>query len=194
MRLRWGPVPADPTFEPEAEGWRPLREPRSPLRMQLLAVPLGVAAAAALLTAAAGILPGRTASASFDLAALLGLLALVPLHELLHAACFPAPRRAVLGFWPRALACYAHYNGEISRRRFLLVLLCPLLLVSAATLALAAADPARAARWLGLGAAHAVISGGDVLGVLLVVLQVPRGARLRNHGWLSYWRAASPPR
>lgn len=196
MRRRWGPVPEDPEFSPEAGGWRPLREPRSPVVFSVLSLPPGCLAAAVLLYLAAVLEPSGEVQVRLDRTSLVALLPLIPLHELLHALCFPEPLRSprvILGFWPRAFLFYAHYTGELSRDRFLWVLICPFLTFSAAALLLAAADPGRQELWLGLGAAHALASSGDLLGFLRVGLQVPRAARVRNRGWLTYWRPEGGP-
>lgn len=190
MRLVLGPPPPDPGFRPEEGGWHRLREPRAPLLTVLAALPLGALSAMAYLTAAAALAPGRRVEAQVTPAVLALLAALVPVHELLHAACFPAPLRSprvALGLWPRAMVCYAYFAGELSRGRMVAVCLCPWATVGALTLLAAAVDAARAAAWLGLGALHAVTCCVDLLAVLLVGL-LPRGARLRNHGWHTYWR------
>lgn len=152
------------------------------------------------LTAAAA--PGGQVTVRLVPATLGALILLLPLHELLPAACCPEPlrsRRVVLGLWPRALLLYVYLDGALSRARMAGVSLCPWTVLGAATWLAALAGPARADLWLGAGALHAAACGVDLLAALLL-LPLPRGARLRNHGWQTYWRppdgapaAASPP-
>lgn len=194
LRLHVGPPPQDPAFLPGEGGWQHLREPRNPYLQLLLSLPLGALAGVAYMAATAALSPACHVQARLgpaELAVL--LLLLVPIHELLHAACYPVSLRSprlVLGVWPRLLAAYACFEGELSRRRMAGVYLCPFMVLSALTLFGVSVDGAHAPSWLGLGAIHAAMCSVDFLGVLLI-LRVPRGALIRNHGWHTYWR---PPR
>ena len=191
--LRWhlGPMPAGEPPDPAV--WRALREPRRPGLALLLSLPLGLVAAAGLLTLAAHLTPGRQVSFQINLATVAALAVLVPLHELLHALALPDPLRSpriVVGCWPRLGLVYVHFTGELSRNRALWVSLCPLLGLSAASLGLARLHPPAAGFYLGLGVVNALFSSADLLAVLLVGWQVPRSARVRNFGWFTYWREA----
>lgn len=211
MRLRIGPPPIDHAFAP-LPPWRPLREPRRLSAVVLLSLPLGIAAAGLILAIGLPLAPGNTVtwavqvdlmsrSALQSMALFLAfILGLVLVHELLHALAFPGSLRSpdvVLGFWPRGLVFYAHYGGEMGRDRFLWTLACPFVVIGLASLVLAALDQSRHSFWLFAGALNALSSSVDLLGLILVLSQVPRGARVRNHGHLTFWRlspiAAPPP-
>ncbi len=194
MRWHIGPPPEDPAFSP-LPPWRPLREPRSLAVALLLSVPLGVLTAFGLLITSAALAPGERVEMTVEvdrLAHILGFFALlVSLHELLHALSFPeslSSRNVVLGIWPRALLFYAHFVGELSRERFLLSLICPFAAISIGSLLLALIDPARSGLWTFVGVLNALSSSMDLLGFLLVIAQLPRGARVRNQGRFTYWR------
>ncbi len=121
------------------------------------------------------------------------VLALVTVHEFLHAVTFPGSLRSphvVLGIWPRALVFYAHYSGELSRERVLLALICPFTVISLGSLLLSVIDPARQGLWLLTGTFNALASSMDLFGFLLVAAQVPRRARVRNQGYVTYWKPA----
>ncbi len=191
MRFRFGPPPLDPAFEPRPP-WRPLREPRRIVFFLALALPLGLLAALGFLLLAVVLRPSQEfVIAPDDVSLLLALLLLVPLHEGCHALVVPGSLTSpnlIVGVWPKAVAGYVHYEGELGRSRFLLVTLCPFLVLSAVALAAARLFPAAEQFWLTLGLLNALGSGGDLLGALLVLSQVPRDARLRNQGMDTYWR------
>jgi hypothetical protein len=160
----------------------------------LLALPLGFLAAALFVFAALLLSTGDELVVRLDAPSLLALALLIPVHELMHALVVPgslASAHLVLGFWPRSLLAYVHYEQELARSRFLLVALTPLLVLSAVSLALLWCFPTLQSFWLVFGLANALGSGGDLLAAGLVLAQVPRGARVRNLGWSTYWRPSA---
>lgn len=120
---------------------------------------------------------------------LLGLL-LIPVHEVLHAVCFPKGATVYVGLAPEKLAAFAVCFSPVSRRRFCVMSLLPVVL-GVAPLALFWLFPA------GWGAAAAlcwpaamiglVSPCPDYMSVLRVLRRVPAGAFLQasNSGW--YW-------
>jgi hypothetical protein len=125
VRFRLSPVPEDPEFDPEGDGWVRLREPR-PGHLLLMAVPLGVLTAGAVVFAWDLIVrfevPGGSLSLAVSLpdllAAAAALVGFIFLHEILHA--LPAmvagsTDGVVVGFWPRYLAPYVAVAGALSR-------------------------------------------------------------------------------
>ena len=162
-----------------------------------LSVPLGILAAFLFTLPLLLRSPDRTLTISLSgLPPLLALLLLVPAHELLHALPLPGSLHSpqlVLGVWPRSLLAYVHYHGELTRARFLVVALSPLVAVSLLAYAGLSLLPSLAPFWLTLGLLNALGSGADLLAAALVLAQVPRQARLRNHGWRTYWRPADSP-
>lgn len=193
-RFRFGPIPEDPEFHPEEEDWRPLKEP-SPGIMQLMAVPIALIVVLGLAVAWGNVAPFSIVVrdlASFG-AVLLTLVVMIPVHEAIHALCHPHHGRSSatwLGFWPAKGLFYAFYDAEMSRGRSLLIGAAPFLVLSVlplavcAILAQAPGLVVLASLWNGLGAS------GDILGLILVGLQVPAGSVLRNRGWRTWWRPA----
>jgi hypothetical protein len=201
MKLCLGPPPDVADFSPEDEGWTALREP-SPGWVNLLAAPCGVFAVA-VLALAWGRGPSWSASGGplvfgplaplvwMVLAFGLCFVGTVIVHECLHALAYPGfglTDRTLIGAWPSRLLFYAAHLDALSRNRWLLVYLLPLIVLSVL--------PLLAWRVCGLysGLLHFVsllnglASSGDLLMVLLMLLQVPRRAKLRNKGWCSWWR------
>ncbi len=202
MRFRLGPIPEDPGFNPEREGWSRLREP-GPLAIQVLALPV---AGAVLLTSGGLIflvfpreqLARFAAGSSVPIWAWLILLAsIIPAHEAIHAGLHPdwgLSEESVIGLWLSKVVFYAHYQGALSRNRQLLVLAGPYVLLSLLPIGLialpgAGAWPPAALSVLGmLSLAGAVLASGDLISLALLAFQVPPGAVVRNQGWRTYWK------
>jgi Putative zincin peptidase len=209
MRLHFGPVPENPDFHPQDEGWTPLREPSAGVFV-LLASGVGVAVGVlvAMLWAAtveSGIIlqvkfSGRGVSTAIPIAIaiakVLGAIALlIVVHELLHAAVYPGgwlSRRTIIGMWLSKGMFYAHYDGPLRRNRILLVSLTPFLVL---TVGLWLAELVLRTGWgtlPALSVLNAIFAGGDILATGMVVWQLPSRAEVRNQGWNTWWRL--PPR
>ncbi|HYR29298.1 MAG TPA: DUF3267 domain-containing protein [Thermoanaerobaculia bacterium] len=188
MRFIHGPVPEDPQFQPLEEGWNAIREP-DPVRMQFVALPV-MAAAGVLVWAAVryGTVIQPQAMMKWFLPA---FVVMIPIHELIHAFASPAfgmSARTFVGVWPSKLLFYAHYEGELPRQRFLFVLAAPTLVLTVIPLLLAAALRLDAPFLATIAFTNALGAAGDLLGIGIVLRQIPRGALVRNKGWRSYWR------
>lgn len=187
MKCVLGPMPE---VGPEPSGdWHALREP-APAILQGLALPVGFGLVCIMGSLWFDLLsPGGWC---FDLFSVLTVYAaLVPLHELVHALAHPdrgLSRRTVFGFWPGQLLAYVHYDGVLTRRRLLVLLLLPLLVITIAPL-LAGIVFGCVDGWIVLlSVLNAFGSCMDVLSAVLVLFQVPPGAEVRNWGWRTYWR------
>ncbi len=199
MRFHLGPIPASEGFRPAETGWSKLREPgvSSIAWMSVLAgVPVGAAIVAWHWLVQP--LPPLTFVSSSGPRGVLALaflcVATMLAHELLHALAQPGAGRSaatVLGLWPAKGVLYAHYDGALSRNRHLLVGAAPLVVLSVLPLV----------GWALLGRSHWVVTAvaainaagacGDMLGMVLIVAQVPRTALVRNLGYDTWWRDAS---
>ena len=190
VRFHLGAVPEDEGFEPDREGWSAIREP-GPAVVQLIAIPVMLVAAAIV----GGLL---WVAGALDLEAftpvrlLVVFVSVVPVHELAHAALHPGgglTRQTLIGVWPKRLVFFAHYEGTMSRNRFLAVFAAPTVLLTGAPVLLAAG---LGLQWWGLAAialVNVVSASGDLVGLGLILTQVPGGAVVRNKGWRTYWRA-----
>ena len=121
-----------------------------------------------------------------------------PLHELTHALAFPRgadPAQRALLLWPRGFVLCAQYRGIVSRNRYLLVLLMPLLTISLAPmLACAVLDIGNAPPLcIVLFLLNALACGDDVLAAVLVLSQVPAGGLIRTDGSVTLWKPPAPP-
>jgi len=189
MRFHFGAVPDAPDFSPDA-AWRPLREP-SPWAMQLFAIPLGIVACIVVALLWRILTPHREASFNSPGMLVIVLVAIIPIHELLHAAVHPRfgmSASSILGCWPSRGLFYAHYLGELSRGRFIAILLMPLLVISFAPLLACAITDRCPPLFAFTSILNALLACGDIFAVGLLLFQVPAGATVRNKGWRTFWK------
>jgi hypothetical protein len=193
VRIIVGKPPANEQFRPAEEGWIPLKEPKNMFWFQLLAFPISICLVI-LITSLATALNIAT-TIVLDLYSLLDLLLalglVIVVHEFLHGIMFPGrlfSENVMFGVWPKALAFYAHYDGELTRNRFLIVLITPFLAISVLPLFILKLLGVSNSFVIVCCLINAFISCGDVLGVLLILFQVPRKAKMRNQQFKSYWK------
>jgi len=191
------------------EGWVRIHSPSSRLGC-LLAGLAGLAlpavlfvslVAASLLTLSKGA-GGQASPARVDPPmpwgiVVLALLLFVPLHELVHALVYPglglSPRTVVV-LWPAKLRFGVYYEGCMTRRRWLVMRLAPLVglsVIPVLLLTLFKVVPVSFATeifWQVLTLMNAVGSGGDLVAVVWVLAQVPAGAEICFRGGKAYWR------
>lgn len=204
MRFHYGAVPEDPHFSPEAEGWLPIREP-GPWLLQIIALPVAVIllllSGALLYLVFPRELPldqSPSLPISLPIWLFLSILILIiPIHELIHAVCHPGwgfSSNSVIGLWLSKGLFYAHYEGSMSRNRFLLIFAMPYIVLSLLPIPLLAVagilgwTPDTALTLAYLSLIGGVLACGDVVGFWLVIIQIPGSAIVRNKGWKTYWR------
>ena len=157
--------------------------------MQLIALPIG--GVAFVLVGWLWILATPVMENSFYLIPLgAALFSLLPLHELLHALAHPdfgMSRKTLLAVWPSRLVCYAHYDGPRSRERLLTGLALPFLVITVIPLVISILSGHASLFIAFLSCLNAFGAGGDLFGILLLLWQVPRHARVFNQGWRTYW-------
>jgi hypothetical protein len=200
MRFHFGPPPADPEFQPEVNGWTPLREPK-PLLLNVMAVPISILAVVVLAVAwnraptisvnLESSIFGRFAPLVYVVAVLfVGFLGLVFVHELIHALGCPQfgfSRHTVLGVWPSRLLFYTGHTGGMSRNRWLIIYLLPFLVLSVLPLLVCRTFDLDSPLLHIVSVVHGLFSGGDIVLVLLILLQVPGAATMQNQGWSTWW-------
>src|SRR6266516_4841603 len=175
MRFHLGAIPSSPDFVPDTS-WKSLREP-IPWLAQFIALPIGVVAAALVGVLWFTMTPLRIAAPKVPLPAfLLSFAGIIVIHELIHAAVHPMAGRSphsILGFWPSRMLFYAHYDGELTRNRFVVILLMPLAVISVAPLLVAAIAQVTCGWVAFISAFNALLACGDMLGAGMVLFQVP---------------------
>jgi hypothetical protein len=124
------------------------------------------------------------------------ILGSIPVHELVHALTHPhfgLSSESILGFWLSRGLFYAHYDGEMSRNRFLAILAMPFLILSLLPVAIIAfigsSAPMSMPSYLGIVAlTNSMFASGDAVGFALILSQIPSAAVVRNMGWKSFWK------
>ena len=190
MRFHIGEIPDSPDFVPDST-WMLVRQP-TPWVMQLLALPIGLTLAVFLGVLWLMLTPvgrGPPPSARQCLGA---LLAIVPAHEALHLAMHPRTGDSIFGVWPSRLLFYTHYHNQLPCRRYIGVLLLPVVILSLVPLLACALTAAPSAFLAAASVINALLACGDLFTVGLLLAQVPLGATLRNKGWRVYWKGLAP--
>ena len=206
LKFRLGKVPEDDGFEPQPPTWTHRGESSvQSVKLQLvvhnlLMIPFAIVFLVLWAWAIGGFSlhldltswsPVLMIGVALGIA--LGLLAIMPLHELLHVAAMPGgwtSGKTVIGFWP-PWAFYAHHAGEMTKRRYILVLLLPFLVMTVLPLLVMYVGLPRG-NWDLLVLFPAFSGGGclaDILYAMWVLRRVPHGAIVRGKGHRLYWRA-----
>lgn len=193
MKLRLGGIPINEDFDPEEEGWTPMKEV-SPVAAQFIALPIGFLVAWGLHEA------WSSAGASVFRAILSAwIFAWMPIviiaHELIHGLFHPGAgfsSKSTYGFWPAKLVAFAYYDGAMSRRQFLTSLIAPFVIISLGPLLVSPFLETISPMFAFISIFNALLSCVDILGVLFVAAMVPKSARMRNKGWQSYYQVSEP--
>ena len=219
MRFHKGPFPVNKNFHPESEGWFTLPA------VNLNTLPLWAIAASiglllpwsflALLVFPPELLTPQIIQLASNMyriefpvfqipfwptvAVLIAVSILfIPIHELVHALYCPGwglSADTVMGVWLPKGFLYVHYEGSMSRNRFLAVLIAPYIVLSLLPLALIVMF--RLTSWtpgtiVGLGwlsLLGSLLAGGDLVSVVsLLSSKIPSTALIRNNGEKSYWK------
>jgi hypothetical protein len=196
MRFHVGPIPENTTFHPEQDGWQPLKEPTIWMA-QLLAVPVAMVAFFVVMLAWWILTPSELQArtrAAVRLFALPAFLIILPIHEYVHARFHPLGGESpatLYGFWPSKLALYAHYDDEVSRNRYLTILIAPFVALTIVPLVICAAFSVAPPVVIALTTMNCLGAALDLFGVGLIGLQLPASAILRNKGYRTWWKPAT---
>lgn len=191
MRLHCGAIPSSPGFTPDAL-WKPLRGPSLWMEKSVwLAIGIVAAGVVAVLWLAVTSLQVQDVTSTMSLPGfLLSFAGMVVVHELLHVAVHPMSGRSadsIVGFGP-SIGFYGHYAGEMTRNRFVAILLMPLVVISFVPLLVAAVAQV-ASGWVAfISAFNAFCACADILDAGLVLFQIPAAAIVRQQGLRTYWR------
>jgi len=195
MRFHLGAIPCSPDFVPDSL-WRSLRQP-SPWLEKLLWPAIGAVAAATVAATWFLVTPLRNVKLSMSLpASLLSVAGAIVVHELIHVLAHPRAVRSpnsIVGVGGPSTGVYAHYDGEMTRNRFVAILLMPVLVISMIPLLVSAVTQVSFA-WVALASTfNAFGACADMLLAGLVLFQIPATAIIRQQGLRTYWREHETP-
>jgi len=109
---------------------------------------------------------------------LVSFAGMVVVHELLHVAVHPMSGRSphsIVGFGP-SIGFYGHYSGEMTRNRFVAILLAPLVVISFVPLLVAAVAQVTSGWVAFISAFNAFCACADIFDAGLVLFQIPATA------------------
>ena len=197
MRFHIGAIPIPADFRPDAS-WKPLRQP-SPWMALFVAFPIGIVAAGGV----GGLWLAMTPLQVHDVTSTLSLrgflvsfAGMVVVHELIHVAVHPMSGRSphtIVGVGGPTTGVYAHYDGEMTRNRFVAIFLAPLVVISFVPLLAAAAIQATWGWVAFISAFNALCACADILDAGLILFGIPATAIVRQPGLRIYWREQQTP-
>jgi len=204
LRLHIGDVPKSQEGQSEIEGWHRIHSPGSRLGY-LLAGLVGFLFPSILLAwliILSLLTLQRGTDAPVDTgtpwgAVILALLVYIPLHEFLHAVWHPRQgfsSQTVMVVWPARLRFGVYYAGCMTRRRWLMMRLAPLVLLSVVPAGISAVLQYMSASFAVqtflqvLMLVNGIGSGGDIVAVIWVLYQVPATAHICFLEGKAYWR------
>ena len=188
MKLILGPMPKDPSFKPEDEGWTLIREPK-PSVFLVIALLLGIPFSLALIILWLILTPIEHKQLNL-LYTFIAFPCVIFFHELAHAVALAKMRsehQTYFGFWPRRLAFYVHYTGPMSRIRYLTISILPYFLLSIVPLLICAllARPNFILMYASIANSYA--SCGDFAVFLIILRRVPTKAVIRQQSDKTWW-------
>lgn len=185
-----------------AAGWQRLKEPKNVTAATMVAMPiafilmfLNILFIFWIHPSWRGLLPEGGYSLEFVigfnfLLKLLGIFAMLLLHELIHALFIPRFFRSDLSFMGfNGIVGFVYTEEIIGRARFLLVSVMPLLLLSFVMPLVFVGAGILSPYLIFLSILNAGGACVDVLNMLLVLRQVPRRGRIVSNGYRTFYRA-----
>lgn len=119
---------------------------------------------------------------------LIGLL-LMPVHELLHALCYPDKAIVYIGVSMNKFAAFAVCHEPISKQRFIIMSLAPILLgvIPLAIFLIAPASSLISGICIPVGIIGMLSPMPDYMDIHLVCKQVPKGATIQTSNQGIFW-------
>jgi len=191
MKFSLGLPPEAESSSAEEGCWRLVKEPGI-LAVQFIGVIAGLCMVG-LILAVLFIRRGSDLSEVSWPAVIVLFLPATPIHELIHASLFPGgplTEKVTLGFYPRAVGCYAHFDGLLSRSRYVLICAGPLLVLTLLPLSVLTVFTPGWPYLLEFILANGLLSSVDILTIMFILKQVPRDSVLVNSGTETYWKVS----
>lgn len=160
----------------------------------LAACPIGMVAAGMVTILWLAITPFQLRDVTFTMSwrgLLFSFAVMAVVHELLHLVVHPMSGRSphsIVGAGGPTTGVYAHYAGEMTRNRFVAILLMPLVIISFVPLLVAAVAQVSSGWIAFVSASNAFVAFLDIFDAGLVLFQIPVMAPVRCRGLKVYWR------
>ena len=198
MKLLIGGVPPYNDFNPDSS-WNSFKGNDESLgKGQLNALPVALVSMTItvglwfLLTAAESLFLNFSFRMSV-LSFLISFISVLICHELIHMFFHPGAgftENSTLGFCPSKMLLYAFYGKELSRNRYLLILLAPFLIISFGLLIFSVFSSYLTIWILYSSVLNSFVSSGDIL-FTFQILKLPSKSIIRFKGNDAYWKDKS---
>lgn len=200
MRFHWGSLPEYGDFQPDS-AWQSFDDNGESIWLwQFKALPIAIMNVVIIVLIWIVLTPveGLLREITFPLPIvgfLVCLLSVLATHELLHALAHPRAglsARTTIGFWPSRMLLYATYGGELSRNRYVAILLVPTVVISFVPIFVAILAQAYNIWLVYITVLNAFLASGDILATR-IMLQLPANAVIHNQGQNAYWKVDDTP-
>lgn len=194
MKFVLNKIPEDKNFNPQENGWISFKEPSSMYTTSLLSIFISllnlliVICFFKIFKLNSNIL--NIIFSNNFLSFLFIFIIIFPIHEFLHALSCPCSLTSndiYFGFIPKKIIFFTYYKGILSKKRYLIVSIMPFLVITLAGILLAKLF-GNDTFFQTIILCNALESYMDILGVLIILLQVPKNAVIKNEGIKSYWK------
>lgn len=196
MRFILGPIPPSEALDAIEAGWTPMVSskdfPLAKAVCMLGTIGFGLTGIWCL----PQVIVSMEISSKWMIAIIGGLpiFLLIPLHELCHCLGYLVPltsRSLISGIFRHGI--YVIYDAPLRRRRVLLMLAAPFVLLSVLpALTIPFLSPAYWWACSYIALIHAALCVGDAVTFFRILVNVPRRAWIHNSGWTTCWSAISP--
>ncbi|WHY78611.1 DUF3267 domain-containing protein [Neobacillus sp. WH10] len=184
------------------DGWMPLKEPKSLTNAMLLSMPFMVINA--LLSI--GIIyffstfsikqftffTGDSISITIDLSLIIVLLLVLIVHEFFHLIFIPnflKSKDIIIGI--TFLGAFVHTEQTLTKARFILISVAPFLILSILFPLILCILGVLTGKMLFFILINSLGASLDILGLFLVLFQVPKKAVIKSNGTSTYWKLES---
>lgn len=188
MKLHFGTPPLDSAFNSCKNEWMEICEP-SPEKVQLLAIPVAILLGFFATVAIRRFSPVEESDISLIFFS--GVMVItIMFHEMVHILFHPGngfSDKSVFGVWLGRLSLYSRYQGVMGKNRRMLTLISPLVIMTILPIAVMAFFSNEGKLYIALiSTINAVISAGDVIAFVIVLVHVPAGSFLQDNGLQTY--------
>lgn len=186
MRIIKEKFPEEKDFIPEEEGFLPIKEPSQDKMLKIISI---LAFILMLISLGIYVLIYGFSEKMLIIVCIISFFLIVP-HELVHAIFFPGSifsDKVVIGSYIKGGVFYAHYSGEMPKRKFLIVLLAPFTIFTVIPIIICLFAPHIEILIL-LAIINGVSSIGDLIGAFILLKNAPKGSIIRNKGYKTYYK------
>lgn len=181
------------------EGWKPLNEPKSLMSATLLSLPFMVINAllsigiiylfSSFSKQKFSFITGDSITITIDIGVIIAILLVFIIHEFFHLIFIPnflKSNDTVIGL--TLFGAFVHTEQKITKVRFMFISVAPFLFLSILFPLILSISGILTGKLLVFILLNSLGASLDILGLILVFIQVPKNALIRNNGTRTYWK------